>query len=152
MHLCTYVTATVFMSCWRKVTYFQHLWTVSLQPVACEMRIFWLPLFTRERRRHSSKSRDGEETTAVGERMLVFFFICQGLCLFPGMAAVSHITSGVFLPEMYWKIRTAMITKLFCACCLFCDPPTSTAMSVCVRIFVFRTRVFSTYHISPVRA
>lgn len=102
MHLCTYVTATVFVSCWRKVTYFQHLWTVSLQPVACEMRIFWLPLFTREWRRHSNKSRDGEETTAVGERMLVFF-VCQGLCLFPGMAEVSHITSGVFLPDMYWK-------------------------------------------------
>lgn len=92
------------ITCWRNFAYFEHLWTVSLKPVACEMQIsnflFSLPLFTREWERHSSKSCEGEETAAVGARMLVFF-ICRGLCSFPGMAEDLHIMSGVFSPEMY---------------------------------------------------
>lgn len=85
---------------------FQHLWPASLKPVACEMCIFWLPLLTREQRRHSSKSWDWEGTTAVGTRMLVLFLLPGSLFVsWHGWRLAHHVWS-VFCPGCTETIRT----------------------------------------------
>lgn len=155
MHLCTYITVTASLPAGE----------ISHILSTCELCL-WSPLHVKCKSRTSSfhclclhaSERDIPVKAVKGKKPLL---LVQG-CSFFSFAGVyvcflAWLKTCKSCPECFRlrcteTIRTAMITKPFCACCLFCDPPASTTMSVCVRIFMFCTRVFSSYHISPVRA
>lgn len=104
MHLCTYITATASLPAGE----------ISHILSTCELCL-WSPLHVKCKSRTSSfhclclhaSERDIPVKAVKGKKPLLlvqgcsFFFICRGLCLFPGMAEDLQIMSGVFSPEMY---------------------------------------------------